>query len=82
MAATCESVPRKIEPPTPQRPHPPLVLGDQLVAERADAWNTHRPFGASVPEILERTEQQMRRLDERCEQQGRDPASVRRSLLL
>lgn len=77
-----------IEPPTPQRPRPPLVLGGQsprvlrLVAERADAWNTHGPFGASVPEILERTQQQMRRLDELCERQGREPASIRRSLLL
>lgn len=77
-----------IEPPTPQRPRPPLVLGGQsprvlrLVAERADAWNTHGPFGASVPEILERTRQQARRLDDLSEQHGREPGSIRRSLLL
>lgn len=77
-----------INPPTPQRPRPPLVLGGQsptvlrLVAERADAWNTHGPFGASHDEILKRTREQSDRLDELCAARGRDPLSVRRALLL
>lgn len=77
-----------INPPTPQRPRPPLVLGGQspavlrLVAERADAWNTHGPFGASFDEILKRTRDQSERLDGLCEARDRDPLSVRRALLL
>jgi alkanesulfonate monooxygenase SsuD/methylene tetrahydromethanopterin reductase-like flavin-dependent oxidoreductase (luciferase family) len=73
---------------TPQRPRPPLILGGQspavlrLVAERADGWNTHGRFGASPDEILERTAEQHRRLDGLCESVGRDPSTVRRSLLL
>lgn len=73
---------------TPQRPRPPLILGGQssavlrLVAERADGWNTHGRFGAAPEDILERTAEQHRRLDRLCESHRRDPATVRRSLLL
>lgn len=74
--------------PTAQRPRPPLILGGQspavlrLVAERADGWNTHGPFGASPQEILEVTGHQNVRLDGLCETANRDPAAVRRSLLM
>ena len=74
--------------PTPQRPRPPLILGGQspsvlrLTAERADGWNTHGPFGASLEEIRDVTVRQNARLDELCIGAGRDPTAVRRSLLL
>ena len=77
-----------LQPPTPQRPRPPLILGGQspavvrLAAERADGWNTHGPFGATLDEIVDRTASQNRRLDELSEASGRGPHAVRRSVLL
>lgn len=71
-----------------QRPRPPLVVAGQsptvlrVAAERADAWNTHGPFGAGVDQILDITRRQNDQLDELCTATGRDPASLRRSLLL
>lgn len=77
-----------IEPAPLQRPRPPLTVGGQsptvlrVAAERADCWNTHGPFGRSVDEILEITRRQNVRLDQLCREHGRDPAEVRRALLL
>jgi alkanesulfonate monooxygenase SsuD/methylene tetrahydromethanopterin reductase-like flavin-dependent oxidoreductase (luciferase family) len=71
-----------------QQPRPPITVGGQsptirrVAAERADCWNTHGPFGAGVEEILEVTRRQNAELDELCAAGGRDPASLRRSLLL
>jgi alkanesulfonate monooxygenase SsuD/methylene tetrahydromethanopterin reductase-like flavin-dependent oxidoreductase (luciferase family) len=71
-----------------QRPRPPITVGGQsptvlrVAAERADCWNTHGPFGAGAEEIFEITARQNQRLDELCRARGRDPAEVRRSLLL
>lgn len=77
-----------LEPAPLQRPRPPLTVGGQsptvlrVAAERADCWNTHGPFGRSVDEILEITRRQNVRLDQLCREHGRDPAEVRRALLL
>ena len=77
-----------LEPPPLQRPRPPLTVGGQsptvlrVAAERADCWNTHGPFGRSVDEILEITRRQNARLDQLCRERGRNPADLRRSLLL
>jgi alkanesulfonate monooxygenase SsuD/methylene tetrahydromethanopterin reductase-like flavin-dependent oxidoreductase (luciferase family) len=71
-----------------QLPRPPITVGGQsptvlrVAAERADCWNTHGPFGLDVEQILERTRRQNRELDEMCAAGCRDPAEVRRSLLL
>lgn len=71
-----------------QRPRPPIMVAGQsptalrVAAERADAWNTHGPFGASLDEILDVTRRQNRHLDELCTAAGRDPGGLRRSLLL
>jgi len=64
-----------------QTPRPPLLVGGKggprmarLVARRADGWNT---VWAWTPEgYAERA----RALDEACEREGRDPATVRRSV--
>lgn len=67
-------------PPARQSPRPPLLVGGKgdrllrLVARRADAWNTcwvWRP-----EDYAERSAA----LDQACEAQGRDPASVRRTV--
>ena len=77
-----------LAPPCPQRPRPPLVVGGQsptvrrIAAERADCWNTHGPFDRNASEIWEITRQQNAELDELCATHGRDPAVLRRSLLL
>ena len=77
-----------LAPPTPQRPRPPITVGGQsptvlrIVVERADCWNTHGPFGASLREILAVTRDQNAWLSDACVARGRDPAALRRSLLL
>ena len=64
-----------------QKPRPPLWLGGKggprllrLVARRADGWNT---VWAWTPEDYAA---KARALDEACDREGRDPASVRRSV--
>jgi alkanesulfonate monooxygenase SsuD/methylene tetrahydromethanopterin reductase-like flavin-dependent oxidoreductase (luciferase family) len=66
---------------TVQRPRPPLIVGGaawkgtaEPAARFADEYNT---FGVDVPEAARRRE----RLDEACERVGRDPASLRFSLM-
>lgn len=77
-----------MNPPPAQQPRPPITVAGQsptvlrVAAERADCWNTHGPFGWGVADILELTRRQNEALDRRCESAGRDPASLRRSLLL
>jgi F420-dependent oxidoreductase-like protein len=61
-----------------QRPRPPLVMGAhgprmlKLVARYADTWNSFAP-----PEELKRRNEQ---LSASCEEIGRDPASITRSM--
>lgn len=71
-----------------QQPRPPITVGGQsptvlrVAARTGDCWNTHGPFGRSVNEIADLTAAQNQRVDELCADAGRDPSSVRRSLLL
>jgi F420-dependent oxidoreductase-like protein len=61
-----------------QRPRPPLVMGAhgprmlRLVAEYADTWNSFAP-----PDELRRRND---RLTEYCEELGRDPRTIKRSM--
>ncbi|HYH12226.1 MAG TPA: TIGR03560 family F420-dependent LLM class oxidoreductase [Thermomicrobiales bacterium] len=61
-----------------QKPRPPLVMGAhgprmlKLVARYADTWNSFAP-----PEELARRNE---RLSEICEEIGREPASIKRSM--
>jgi alkanesulfonate monooxygenase SsuD/methylene tetrahydromethanopterin reductase-like flavin-dependent oxidoreductase (luciferase family) len=77
-----------INPPTVQRPRPPLTIGGQsptvrrVAAECADRWNTHGPLGKSPEEILEITTRQNAEMDEQCVANGRSTGDVKRSLLL
>lgn len=76
------------QPAPVQHPRPPIIVGGQsptllrVAAERADGWNTHGPYGAGFEEILGITRDQNQRLDELCSEAGRDPSSLRRSLIL
>lgn len=77
-----------LNPAPVQRPRPPITVGGQsptvlrVAARHADCWNTHGPYGRSLDEILDITAAQNQRLDELCREVGRNPAAVRRSLLL
>jgi alkanesulfonate monooxygenase SsuD/methylene tetrahydromethanopterin reductase-like flavin-dependent oxidoreductase (luciferase family) len=66
---------------TVQRPRPPLIVGGRAqpgtaipAARFADEYNTH---GVDPAEAVRRR----KRLDEACEAEGRDPASLRFSLM-
>lgn len=83
--------------PPVQQPRPPLIVaahgkrGLRLVARYADGWNTlvamagpgvddpHAP--RSLTEMVERTRRLSEQLDEICAEEGRDPATIRRSVL-
>jgi alkanesulfonate monooxygenase SsuD/methylene tetrahydromethanopterin reductase-like flavin-dependent oxidoreductase (luciferase family) len=64
-----------------QRPHPPITIGGRatatlrVVAEHADVWNFP---GGDTSDALRRGAV----LDRLCEEIGRDPASITRSLVL
>jgi alkanesulfonate monooxygenase SsuD/methylene tetrahydromethanopterin reductase-like flavin-dependent oxidoreductase (luciferase family) len=78
-----------------QRPRPPLVVAAQatgslrLAAQFADVWTTMGGQDATAsgrPRLsnaaaLERTREQALRLDEFCRDLGRDPKTIRRSVL-
>jgi alkanesulfonate monooxygenase SsuD/methylene tetrahydromethanopterin reductase-like flavin-dependent oxidoreductase (luciferase family) len=76
-----------VAPAPVQRPRPPITVGGRaptvrrLAAERADCWNTFGLTGEPVDEIVERTRQRNRELDERCAELGRDPRALRRSVV-
>jgi alkanesulfonate monooxygenase SsuD/methylene tetrahydromethanopterin reductase-like flavin-dependent oxidoreductase (luciferase family) len=64
-----------------QRPHPPIVIGGRstatlrVVARHADVWNVP---GGDLADVVERSAM----LDRICAEQGRDPASIVRSIVL
>jgi F420-dependent oxidoreductase-like protein len=70
------------EPKPVQRPYPPIWIGGRgrkrtlrIVAEYADAWNTPGGPPAEVAELSEV-------LDRHCDDVGRDPADIRRTVQL
>jgi alkanesulfonate monooxygenase SsuD/methylene tetrahydromethanopterin reductase-like flavin-dependent oxidoreductase (luciferase family) len=77
-----------LAPAPVQRPRPPITVGGRsatvlrVAAERADCWNTFGLMPTPLQEVIETTRRQNRELDERCAQLGRDPAELRRSLVL
>jgi alkanesulfonate monooxygenase SsuD/methylene tetrahydromethanopterin reductase-like flavin-dependent oxidoreductase (luciferase family) len=78
-----------MNPQPVQKPRPPLMIGAngprmlKLVARYADIWNT---FGGvdikSSAEMLTLTRKRNRKLDEHCAEIGRDPTTLRRSVLI
>jgi alkanesulfonate monooxygenase SsuD/methylene tetrahydromethanopterin reductase-like flavin-dependent oxidoreductase (luciferase family) len=78
-----------LAPPPPQQPRPPLLIGSRSrtgrtsAVERGDCWNTYGLSGEGTrEEIVEKTRRRNAELDERCAEIGRDPASLRRSLVM
>lgn len=76
-----------VAPGPVQRPKPPITVGGQspsvrrIAAERADCWNTFALGAVPLDEIVETVRAQNRELDEQCVELGRDPATLRRSLV-
>ena len=75
----------------PGSPVPPLLLaaharaGFDLVAEQADGWNTYggpKAAGLATDDLWSVLATQADRVSQACERVGRDPASLRRSVLL
>lgn len=72
-----------------QKPRPPLVVAAhvkaslRVAAEYADAWVSFgADFGAPIDIVVEKTQKRIAYLDKYCEKIGRDPGTLRRSLLV
>jgi alkanesulfonate monooxygenase SsuD/methylene tetrahydromethanopterin reductase-like flavin-dependent oxidoreductase (luciferase family) len=71
-----------------QRPRPPITVGGQsptvrrVAAERADCWNTYALGDVPFNETLKTVRHQNRELDELSAEFGRQPGTLRRSLVL
>lgn len=83
---------RSTAPGPVQRPRPPLIVGGhaptvlRVAAEHAEVWNTNGRYGkvgmdASLDEVMAYVRDLNRQVDEACERVGRDPATLRRSML-
>jgi alkanesulfonate monooxygenase SsuD/methylene tetrahydromethanopterin reductase-like flavin-dependent oxidoreductase (luciferase family) len=82
-------------PPPVQRPRPPLVIAAQapsslrLAAQFADGWNTlggQSQSSSGLPrlpldEAVARTREAVQQLERYCSEVGRDPTTIRRSVL-
>jgi len=72
-----------------QKPRPPLMIGANgsrmltIAAQYADTWNTFGGSEIKSPgEMLTITRDRNRKLDTYCAEIGRDPATLRRSMLI
>jgi hypothetical protein len=72
-----------------QKPRPPLMIGAngprmlKIVARYADTWNTFGGSDIKTPEeMLTVTRERNKQLDEHCAAIGRDPSTLRRSVLI
>ena len=72
-----------------QKPRPPLVVAAhakaslRVAAEKADTWVSFGADFGSPPElVVEKTQKRIAFIDRYCEKIGRDPGSLRRSILV
>ncbi|MHA1480538.1 MAG: LLM class flavin-dependent oxidoreductase [Candidatus Thorarchaeota archaeon] len=78
-----------MSPEPVQKPRPPLTIAAhtktslRVAAEYADTWVSYgADFGAPPELVVKNTQKRSNLLDKYCKEIGRDPASVRHSLLL
>ncbi len=78
-----------IVPSPVQKPRPPITIGGgsrpllRLVAEYGERWNyIGGPFGAPPDVIVANTSSKSHQLDDYCDQVGRNPNEIIRSLLV
>jgi alkanesulfonate monooxygenase SsuD/methylene tetrahydromethanopterin reductase-like flavin-dependent oxidoreductase (luciferase family) len=72
-----------------QKPRPPIVVAAhakaslRIAADLADTWVSFgADFGSPVEVVVEKTQKRIEFLDRYCEKIGRDPGTLRRSLLV
>ncbi|MFX0080944.1 MAG: LLM class flavin-dependent oxidoreductase [Candidatus Hodarchaeota archaeon] len=78
-----------MNPGTIQRPRPPLVIAAmgksmlKIAAKYADTWNSFgsEDWRAPAEKILENTKTRVELIEKYCDEIGRDPETIRRSLL-
>jgi alkanesulfonate monooxygenase SsuD/methylene tetrahydromethanopterin reductase-like flavin-dependent oxidoreductase (luciferase family) len=74
-----------VRPRPAQLPRPPLTIGAngprmmRIAAEYADRWNTWGGRGHSSEELLKLTSERVQMLVRRCDELGRDPATITKS---
>lgn len=76
-------------PPPVQQPRPPITIGAmgprmlRIAARYADSWNSFgdKEWGAPPEKIVESTRRRNVLIDRYCKEIGREPSSLRRSLL-
>ena len=77
-----------MQPRPIQEPRPPITVAAhgpkmlRIAARLADSWSSMGGFGLSPEALYEITVRRNRDLDDYCREAGRDPATLRRSLLL
>jgi alkanesulfonate monooxygenase SsuD/methylene tetrahydromethanopterin reductase-like flavin-dependent oxidoreductase (luciferase family) len=77
-----------VSPLPVQRPRPPIVVGAnharmlRVAAVRADVWNTWGGYGLDSETFVEVTGRRVALIDRLCAEQGRDPATLSRSVLV
>ncbi len=78
-----------LAPSPPQEPRPPLIVGSRsrtgraIAAQRAECWNSYAlPSDGEIDQIAEKTKRRNDEVDERCADLGRDPRTLRRSLVM
>lgn len=70
-----------------QSPRPPITVGGAsrvvraVAVERAECWNTHGAFGVAPEDLVAHLVALNRDVTSRCEAAGRDPSTLRRSVL-
>lgn len=78
----CRLIPRPV-----QKPRPPITIGAmgkrmlKITAKYADRWNSHGDWDMSLEKALETIEKRMELLDQYCDEIGRDPKGLTRSVL-
>lgn len=77
-----------MQPPPVQKPRPPITIAAhgpkmlRIAARHGDSWSSMGGFNLSPDELLAVTCQRNEELSAYCEEIGREPSTLRRSLLL
>jgi alkanesulfonate monooxygenase SsuD/methylene tetrahydromethanopterin reductase-like flavin-dependent oxidoreductase (luciferase family) len=77
-----------IYPPPIQKPRPSLMIaamGDKMLKSAvkfADTWNSFGGRGLNPNQIFKKTAERNAKIDEYCSKLGRDPKTLKRSLLI
>lgn len=75
-------------PPPVQKPRPPITIGGirpkmlKIAAQYADTWNSFGGINLNPEEMFESVKNQNDLVDTYCKELGRDPTTLRRSILI